>query len=214
MKKLVFSALIVTCCGLAASVHAQTPPETPPAPPAAATPSPPPAAPAAAQPKAEGSQVRLQGAIAPVTKLISLDPLWLFYLTAAFQLENQLNERSSLVTKLRVGQQNFEDGKRTVLGLGLAWHFFPRTISPGGFFASPGVDFLMRLKSSQAGSSSYWAIAPYVEIGYNWIYDSGFYWGANVGVMYGISQHQEDSFDLSNISGIIPRMGLHFGFGF
>jgi hypothetical protein len=151
-------------------------------------------------------------------QLLSIDPVWFFYQAASFRYERLFTNSGSLALDLEFGRMAVKPSvgdpyERTMVGLGVAYHFYPFAATPMGFFAAPGLDFFRRYRTVGSATVSLFIVAPFVEVGYNWAHPSGFYAGASAGVQYVLGSASDDVGGLGSLgSGLVPRAGVHLGY--
>lgn len=102
------------------------------------------------------------------------------------------------------GLEDINGDNVSAFGLGAGYRFYiTAKEAPRGFYAMPQVGYSFGDGASQLGIG--------VDLGYQWVWDSGFVLDVAVGPTYGIAGGDDDTvFD----NGILPRIILAVGYAF
>jgi hypothetical protein len=147
---------------------------------------------------------------------LTFDPVFLAVQTLSLQYERPLTTRWSALLKVRAGYLPHDSpmlkllggtGETSVLGGALGASFYPAGEALRGFFLGPGAD-LFRIGGQGTPALLFVASA---ELGYAWIWPSGFTLALAGGAQYGalVNGHLGDG---DSQLGLLPRAGLRIGY--
>ncbi|MBS2023164.1 MAG: caspase family protein [Deltaproteobacteria bacterium] len=146
---------------------------------------------------------------------ITFDPLFLIAQTFSVNYQRVLAPSWALTAKARGGvlpktswiYRTFQGGGpgATILGASLELNWFPQAQAPAGFFLGSGADVFRIAQDDTAA-----VVIPNVELGYSWLWRTGFTLTALGGVQYASVFHGT-VFDETQL-GFFPRLALHVGY--
>ncbi len=156
-----------------------------------------------------------------VKNVVKVNPLGLIIGSASLSYERLLNEKSSVQLNANYGSWNILGNKISSIGAGLDYRMYisKTKVAPNGWYLSPGASFSSVSYTSTdifsntiTGSIS--SIGLKADMGYQWVWDSGFALELFFGAGYGIASGDSDGISLGGATGIAPRLGIALGWGF
>jgi hypothetical protein len=144
--------------------------------------------------------------------VIKANPLGLAFGNFNATYEKVLNDKTSVLVKGNYIYRLFGVDVSS-FGLGAAYRFYITNAKkpvPAGFYAQGQANFTF----GSVDEFNYTAIGIGAQIGYQWVWDSGFVLDLGIGPAYTILSGETDSFGSSSGGGILPSATLAIGYAF
>ena len=149
--------------------------------------------------------------------VIKVNPLGLAFGNFNATYEGVLNGKSSIV-----GQANFRDQlfgvDVSIFGAGLGYRYYitnKNLPAPEGFYVQPQVSVLFgSVNDDDEVDANFTTFGVGAELGYQWVWDSGFVLDLGIGPMYTNISGDVDEVSFDETSGILPSATLAIGYAF
>lgn len=146
------------------------------------------------------------------SQVIKTNPLALAFGNLNVTYETVLTSSSSLNLSANY-QYRLLGVDVNAFGVGVGWRYFfthAKKPVPAGFYLQPQAAVIF----GNVGEYNYTTIGLGAEVGYQWIWDSGFVLDLGIGPMYRILSGDEDEIGFSGGSGVWPSATLAIGYAF
>jgi hypothetical protein len=146
--------------------------------------------------------------------VIKANPLGLAFGNFNATYEKVLNDKSSVLVKASYFYRLL-GVEVSAFGVGGAYRYYITNAKkpvPGGFYGQGQVNF--NFGSGNVDDFTYTTIGIGAQIGYQWVWDSGFVLDLGIGPAYTILSGETDSFDTTSGGVILPSATLAIGYAF
>ncbi|KAA3640558.1 MAG: DUF3575 domain-containing protein, partial [Bacteroidetes bacterium] len=148
------------------------------------------------------------------SNVIKANPIGLAFGNFNATYEKVLNDASSVLVKGSYRYSLFGIDVST-FGIGAGYRFYitnKNKPAPGGFYVQPQASF----SGGSVGDSgaSYTSFGVGAELGYQWVWDSGFVLDLGLGPNYTVLSGEVDDFGRDSAGGILPSATLAIGYAF
>lgn len=144
------------------------------------------------------------------SQVVKTNPLALAFGNFNATYERVLNEKSSFLVSANYQYQLFGVDV-SAFGVGAGWRYYFTHANkdvPAGFYVQPqaGVNF------GSANDSNYTTIGFGAEIGYQWVWSSGFVLDLGIGPQYTVLSGEYEDIGFDSDGGILPSATLAIGY--
>ncbi len=144
--------------------------------------------------------------------IIKANPLGLAFGNFNATYEKVLNEKSSALVKANYWYKIFGVDV-SLFGVGAAYRYYITNAKkpvPAGFYAQGQASF----SGGSTDGANFTSIGIGGQVGYQWVWDSGFVLDLGLGPNYVILNGEVDDFGSDSAGGILPSATLAIGFAF
>jgi len=148
------------------------------------------------------------------SKIIKTNPLGLAFGNINVTCERVLSGSSSILVRSEYAY-NLLGTKVNLGGAGLGYRYYITHVKkavPNGFYVNPEIMLMVGTANSEEQNYGLFVLGIGAELGYQWVWNSGFTLDLGIGPMY--SFMKSDSSDLQKTGFFIPMATVAIGFAF